>query len=147
MNILDYIKTHKVYLDGAMGSMLQSKGILTSKTPELLNITHPDVITDIHTAYFNAGSNIINTHTFGANSLKYSEEELDRIIKAAVANATTALNNSTPSNKPRWIALNVGPTGKMLAPYGDLAFEDAVEIFAKNMRLAEQLGADLILIE
>ena len=85
-------KRENANIDGntAMGTMLQSKGILTSKEPERLNITHSSAIIDIHTEYFNAGSNIINTHTFGANSLKYSVDELDEIIKAAVNNAKKA---------------------------------------------------------
>ncbi|MBE5935415.1 MAG: homocysteine methyltransferase [Lachnospiraceae bacterium] len=147
MNIIDYIKTHKVYLDGAMGSMLQEKGFLDSKDTERLNITHPDIITDIHTSYFNAGSNIINTHTFGANSLKYNEQELDEIIKAAVTNAKKARDKAISNNNPQWIALDIGPTGRMLAPYGDLSFDEAVNTFAQTITLGVKYGVDLIYIE
>ena len=90
MNILDYMKLGLVCLDGGMGTMLQKSGLLPGEFPEKLNLTHPEKITDIHRQYFDAGSNIVNTNTFGANCLKFSDEELEEIIKAAVKNAEKA---------------------------------------------------------
>ena len=146
LNIIDYLKGNVVYLDGGMGTLLQKQGLEPGELPERWNITKPDVIKNIHKSYFDAGSNVVNTNTFGANSLKFSDEELEAIIKAAVDNAGRAAAESV-GGQPKWIALDIGPTGKMLAPYGDLDFEDAVEIFAKTVRLGYKYGADLIFIE
>lgn len=146
MQITEYIKNNIVCLDGGMGTLLQKKGLLPGEFPERWNISHPDIITAIHTDYYNSGSNIVCTNTFGANSLKFNDDELELIIKSAIENAKTAQKNSH-TDKLKWIAFDMGPTGKMLAPYGDLDFEDAVSIFAKSVRLAEKYGADIIFIE
>ena len=133
MKILDYMKDNIVYLDGGMGTLLQEAGLPAGEYPEKWNITHPNVVENIHRSYFDAGSNIINTNTFGANSLKFSEEELEKIIKAAIQNANRARETSKGSQE-KYIALDIGPCGKLLKPYGDLDFEDAVELFAKIVR-------------
>ena len=146
MNIKEYIKENTLYLDGGMGTLLQARGLTPGELPERWNITKPDVITDIHRAYYDAGSNVVNTNTFGANILKFSEEELEQIVAAAIKNARNAAGEST-SEGEKWVALDIGPSGRMLAPYGDLDFEDAVEIFAKTIRLGTKYGADLIFIE
>ena len=146
MRITEYLKNNTVYLDGGMGTLLQAKGLGAGELPERWNISHPEVITDIHREYFDAGSNVINTNTFGANPLKYSDEELDNIIKAAVNNAKQAAKDSS-GKQPKWIALDIGPTGRMLKPYGDLDFEEAVAVFAKVIKLGEKYGADLVFIE
>lgn len=146
MELKNYLQNNIIYLDGGMGTLLQEKGLAPGELPEKWNISHPDVITDIHTKYFNAGSNIVFTNTFGANSLKFSKEELEQIISAAVENAKKAKGRSTGS-QPKWIALDIGPTGRMLAPYGDLDFEDAVSIFSETIKLGVQNGVDLIFIE
>ncbi|MBQ8260340.1 MAG: homocysteine S-methyltransferase family protein, partial [Clostridia bacterium] len=105
-----------------------------------------EVIVDIHRAYFDAGSNIVNTNTFGANILKFSAEELDSIVKAAIENAREAAGSSVGAQE-KFVALDIGPTGRMLKPYGDLDFEDAVKIFAETVKLGVKYGADLIVIE
>jgi 5-methyltetrahydrofolate--homocysteine methyltransferase len=146
MNVLDYIKDNLLYLDGGMGTILQSKGLTPGELPERWNISHPNVIKNIHLAYFNAGSNVVNTNTFGANILKFDEDELESIVKSAIENARAAARESTGTQK-KWVALDIGPTGRMLKPYGDLDFEDAVSVFAKTVRLGVKYGADLIFIE
>ena len=78
MNIKEYIRNNILYLDGGMGTLLQAQGLLPGELPEHWNITHPDVITDIHRKYYDAGSNVVNTNTFGANILKFSEDEYCR---------------------------------------------------------------------
>ena len=143
MKITEFLKDNILLLDGGMGTLLQARGLKAGDLPERWNIEHPDVITEIHRSYFAAGSNVVNTNTFGANILKYSTEELDSIIKAAVNNARAAQNGFENS----WIALDVGPTGKMLKPYGALDFEDAVEIFATTIKSGVKYGVDLIFIE
>ena len=138
MNLLERLNNKILYLDGGMGTLLQKRGLTAGELPEWWNISHPDVITDIHKAYLDAGSNVISTNTFGANSLKFSDSELDEIIGAAVANARRAIELSGKADA--YVALDVGPSGKMLRPYGDLDFEDAVSIFSKTVELGVKHG-------
>lgn len=146
MKIKEFLKENVVILDGGMGTLLQEKGLLPGELPERWNIGHPDVISDIHRAYYDAGSNVVSTNTFGANLLKFSKDELDSIVKAAFENAKRARETSVGTQE-KFIALDIGPSGKMLAPYGDLDFEDAVSLFAETVRLGVKYGADLIFIE
>lgn len=146
MKITDYIKNHILYLDGGLGTLLQSKGLKAGEPPEKWNLTHPSIVTEIHKEYFDAGSNVVCMNTFGANSLKYSEKELKEIIFAAFENALKAKMLSKAKGE-KWIALDVGPTGRMLAPYGDLDFEEAVSVFKKTVKCGAECGADLIFIE
>ena len=146
MNFTDFLKDNIVRLDGGMGTLLQAQGLMPGQLPERWNITHPEIITRIHREYYDAGSHVVSTNTFGANCLKFSEVELTEIIRAAVANAKAARDAST-ADQPKYIALDIGPTGKLLKPLGDLDFEDAVEVFAKTVRIGVVCGVDLILIE
>lgn len=146
MKFLDFLRENIVYLDGGTGTLLQECGLKPGELPERWNMSHPEVITKIHKDYFDAGSNVVCTNTFGANALKFSEDELEKIVKAAVANAETARKNSV-LDAEKFIALDIGPTGKLLRPLGDLDFEDAVEVFAKTVRLGVRYGVDLIIIE
>lgn len=146
MKITDFIKNNILIMDGGFGTMLQAEGLAIGELPEVSNLTHPDAVTKIHREYLDAGSNLISTNTFGANVLKFSSEELEKIISAAVENAKEAIR-TTKNNGEKWIALDIGPTGKMLKPLGDLDFEAAVEIFAATVRLGVKYGVDIILIE
>lgn len=146
MNIRDFIKNNIVYLDGGMGTLLQKSGLQPGELPEHWNISHPEVIREIHKNYYDSGSNVVNTNTFGANTLKFSIDELDEIICHAVKNADEARKASS-GEQEKFIALDVGPTGKLLKPLGDLDFEDAVKIFAETIRLGVKYGIDLITIE
>lgn len=146
MKITEYIKDHILYLDGGMGTLLQKQGLVPGELPERWNITNPDVITAIHRDYYDAGSNVVNTNTFGANILKFGFEELEEIVKSAIANARKAISESKTMHQ-KWVALDIGPTGRMLKPYGDLDFEDAVSAFAETVKLGVKYGADLIFIE
>ena len=146
MNFLEFLRENVVLLDGGMGTLLQAQGLRPGEHPERWNLTHPEAIVRIHTEYFNAGSNVVCTNTFGANVLKFSEEELEKIVAAAVTNAKTAREASVSPGE-KFVALDLGPSGKLLKPLGDLEFEDAVEVFAKTVRLGVKYGVDLILIE
>lgn len=146
MNFREYLKNNIVYLDGGMGTILQIKGLRPGEHPERWNISRPDVITSIHKSYFDAGSNVVCTNTFGANILKFSEEELENIVMSAVLNAKTARDQSV-SDREKFVALDIGPSGKLLKPLGDLDFEDAVNIFAKTVKLGVKYGVDLVIIE
>ncbi len=146
MDFLTFLKNNIVYLDGGMGTLLQEKGLLPGENPESWNLSHPSLITEIHKQYFDAGSHVVCTNTFGANSLNFPEKELDEIIKAAIYNAKEARRQSQyPGEK--FIALDIGPLGKLLKPFGDLDFEEAVSVFAKTVQLGVEHGADLIVIE
>lgn len=146
MNIRDFIKNNIVYLDGGLGTLLQKSGLQPGELPERWNISHPEVIKEIHKSYYDSGSNIVNTNTFGANSLKFGTDELSEIIYHAVKNADEARKASS-GNQEKFIALDVGPTGKLLKPLGDLDFEDAVKAFAEVISLGVKYGVDLITIE
>ena len=146
MNIRDFIKNNIVYLDGGMGTLLQKSGLQPGELPERWNISHPEVIKEIHKSYYDSGSNIVNTNTFGANSLKFGADELSEIIYHAVKNADEARKASS-GKQEKFIALDVGPTGKLLKPLGDLDFEDAVKAFAEVISLGVKYGVDLITIE
>ena len=139
-SILDALKKNRLYFDGGTGTVLQQRGLKPGMPPEILNLESPELIETLHTEYLSSGADIIKTNTFGVNCLKY--ENYAEYVKVALAIANRAKGESD-----KFIALDIGPTGKMLKPLGDLDFEDAVEIFAKNIRAAEGLGADLVLIE
>lgn len=123
------------FFDGSMGTMLQSAGLEAGELPELWNLTNKEKVLEIHNAYAQAGSEFITTNTFGANRLKF--DNADEIIKAGVA-----LAKSTGKR----VALDIGPTGKLLKPMGDLDFNDAVDIFAQMINAGKD-GADVVLIE
>lgn len=144
MTFREFLKENIVILDGGMGTLLQAQGLGAGEAPEKWNLTHPDAITAIHRAYFEAGSHVVSTNTFGANGLKYSEAELESIVAAAVANARKAQKGI---GHPTYVALDVGPSGKLLKPLGDLDFEDAVAAFAAVVKLGVKYGVDAILIE
>ena len=144
MNITERLGKEWLFFDGGMGTILQERGLAAGELPEIWNITHPDEILSIHRAYLDAGSNIINTNTFGANALKYPEN-LREIVETAVAHAKEARRQS--GREDAYIALDIGPTGRLLQPMGDLPFEQAVELFGEVVRIGAAAGADLVLIE
>ena len=146
MDFRTYLKEHTVVLDGAMGSLLLSRGLKSGERGERWNLTHPEDITAVHRSYFDAGSNVVITNTFGASRTHFSPEELAEIIPAAVANARAAAAES-PAPQEKYVALDIGPTGELMEPYGDLSEEEAEEIFSEIVELGTKAGADLIFIE
>ena len=149
MNIMDAMGKELLFFDGAMGTMLQKRGLPAGEIPEKWNIDKPDTILKIHKEYLNAGANIICANTFGANELKFEETgkySLDAVIKEGIALAKRAVAE-TKSDKKHFVALDIGPLGKLLKPLGDLEFEKAVEIFANTVKIGAENGADLVLIE
>jgi len=146
MNFRDYLKNHVVYLDGGMGTLLQARGLRAGEQPERWNLLHPEVIADLQRQYYDAGSNVVCSNTFGANSLKFDKEELEKIICAAMENARSA-RDASAGTQEKFVALDIGPTGRLLRPLGDLDFEEAVAVFAETVRLGVKYGAELIVIE
>ena len=141
VNILELINKKRIYFDGGLGTMLQKRGLKPGELPENWNLEHPEIITDIHRQYLNAGANIITTNTFGINCLKHKNYE--ELINKAILCAKKA----TEGFEEAFIAFDIGPLGRFLEPIGDVSFEDAVDIFAKNIRVADKMGVDLIIIE
>lgn len=144
--ILEQLGKRLLFFDGGMGTLLQEKGLKPGELPETWNLNHPEDIIGIHQEYIEAGSDIVLTNTFGANALKFKDDTypLKKIVEAAVQNVKTAQERA---GKKVYTALDVGPTGKLLKPMGDLDFEDAYNAFKEVMIYGEQAGADLIHIE
>ncbi len=140
MTIIEKIRSGITYVDGGAGTLLQSWGLEAGVAPETWNLTNPDKIKEMHRLYLEAGANIITACTFGANRLKF--DNLEEIVNAAIANAKEACEGYEA-----YVALDIGSTGKMLEPLGDLPFEEAVSIFAETVRIGAAAGADLVLIE
>ena len=151
MNILDHIKNGLFYMDGGTGSYLQSKGLKPGELPELWNIERPEVITELGRAYYEAGSHMICTNTFGVNRLKFHGKNgtpsVYEIVHAAYQCADMARSTAVGGQKEKYTALDVGPLGKMLEPLGDLPFEEAVNIFSETIQAGVSAGVDCIVIE
>ncbi len=151
MTLLERMEKEFVFFDGGYGTLLQERGLKAGELPETYNVLHPELVTDIHYEYLMAGSHIISTNTFGANSLKFSKEgefSLGNLVKAAVQNVKNAMDKAGKvQGVDAYIALDLGPTGKLLEPLGDLPFEKAVELYKEVVALGVELGADCILIE
>ena len=143
MNIRDERGKRLLFFDGGMGSLLQKRGLQAGELPETWNILKPDVLTEIHKEYAEAGADIILANTFGANRFKYADN-LEEIVNAAVVNAREGIRLS---GRQAYVALDVGPTGKLLKPMGTLDFEEAVDVFADVVKAGVKAGVDLILIE
>ncbi|MBR6220536.1 MAG: homocysteine S-methyltransferase family protein [Clostridia bacterium] len=137
----------RLYWDGGTGSLLQARGLRGGELPERWNLTHPDVMREVALGYYRAGSDVVNSNTFGANRLHYPDpEELRAIVAAGVEHVAWA-RRAAGREGDAYISLDIGPTGRLLKPMGDLDFDDAVAIFGEVMRVGEAAGADLILIE
>ena len=166
MDLLREMRQRRLFFDGGTGSLLQAQGLKAGELPEVWSITRPEVCVKLHRDYLEAGADIIKTNTFGANGLKFKGREnasgaqgpeaglpaadrpadsysVDEIVTAAMKNARRAVAEAGHG----YIALDLGPTGKLLKPLGDLDFEDAVELYKEVVRIGRREGADLVLIE
>ena len=140
MDFLKCLEENIVLLDGAMGTMLQKRGLALGELPEEWNLTRPREVEDIHRAYIAAGADVIYANTFGANSLKLGART-EEVVAAGVKIARRA------AGADKFVALDVGPTGKQLKRLGDLDFVEAVGIFSRTVSAGVAAGADLIAIE
>ena len=145
--VLEAIKERRLYLDGGMGSMLQAAGLPEGLLPDVWSIQNPQAIQNVHCQYLEAGCRIITTNTFGTNRQKLAPYGLTpaQVMTAAVANVRAAMEQAGVTDG--YVCADLGPTGKLLKPYGDLDFEDAVDLFAETARAAAQAGADCVLVE
>ena len=134
-----HLKKHLLF-DGAMGTLLQESGLPAGTPPEKMNLTAPEAVEKIHAAYKAAGSDILTANTFGASRRKLGEDPAP-CIAAGIAAARRAAGNDCS------VALDVGPLGALLEPFGEMSFEEAYGQFAEIMESGEKAGADLVLIE
>ena len=145
MTLRDEIRTGPFYLDGGMGTLLQARGLTPGTAPEEWDLTHPEKVTEVHENYFRAGSRMVMANTFGVHPLRYSPEVCEKMIAAALGCAGDARMRCGAAG--RYIALDMGPCGRLLSPLGDLDFEEAVRHFSLIAKLGEKHGADCVVIE
>jgi 5-methyltetrahydrofolate--homocysteine methyltransferase len=144
--ILARLKNREVLVaDGAMGTMLMQRGLKTGECPEEMNLTQPEVLEEIARLYFEAGSDLIQTNTFGGSPLKLAGYGLDG--KAEEINQSAVRSVQAAVNGQAYIYGSCGPTGRILKPYGDSDPEELSEAFTRQMRALVEAGVDLIGIE
>ena len=145
--LLQAMKERRLYLDGGMGSMLQAAGLPEGLLPDVWGMQNPAAVQGVHRAYLEAGARLITTNTFGTSAPKLAPYgvTVDEVMAAAVANVRQAMQQAGVEDA--YVCADLGPSGKLLRPYGDLDFEDAVTLFAETVRAAAKAGADCILIE
>ncbi|MBR5471972.1 MAG: homocysteine S-methyltransferase family protein [Oscillibacter sp.] len=139
----DFLQNKLLFLDGAMGTVLQQRGLTPGGLPELLNLTDPQLLSSIYCEYIDAGSQVVYANTFGANSLKLAKagHTVDEVISAAISIAKDAAAGRA------MVALDIGPLGQLLEPMGSLTFEQAYDLFREIAEAGAKAGADLAVIE
>lgn len=137
-------KDEILILDGAMGTVLQQRGLPAGGQPELLNLTDPALLASVYREYISAGSQIIYANTFGANGLKLDRtgRGVDEVVSAAIRTAKDAAAGTDVR-----VALDIGPLGELLEPMGTLPFERAYSLFREMAEAGARAGADLAVIE
>ncbi|KXS47090.1 MAG: 5-methyltetrahydrofolate--homocysteine methyltransferase, partial [Halanaerobium sp. T82-1] len=146
MELKDRLGKEVILFDGAMGTVLQQRGLKAGDVPEKLNIEKSKEIVEIHKSYLKAGAEILTTNTFGANALKMEEIDysVEEVISAAVENARRAV---VESGIEAAVALDMGPLGELLEPMGSLTFDEAYNLYQQQVLVGVEAGADLIHIE
>lgn len=146
MDLRSKLGKEVLLFDGAMGTVLQQRGLKAGDVPEKLNIEKRREIIDIHKIYLEAGAEIITTNTFGANALKMAELEysVEAVISAGIKNAKKAV---AESDVDAFVALDMGPLGELLEPMGSLEFDEAYELYQQQVLEGVKRGVDLIHIE
>ena len=145
LQITEHIMARPFFLDGGMGTELQAKGLRPGETPELWNLARPDDVRAVHEAYFADGADAVYANTFGANKAKYhGDAPLEDVVAAGVAIARDA---AARAGGKRFVALDLGPTGRLLKPSGDFEFDAAYDSFAAEVRAGAAAGADFIAVE
>lgn len=142
MKLEELLGKRLVFVDGGMGTMLQAAGLTGGEAPERWNLTHPEAVAEVHRAYLAAGCDIVTANTFGATGARFGAE-LQKVIQAGVKLARQGVEEAGHG----FAAFDMGPTGKLLAPYGELPFQEAVSLYRQAAAWGAEAGADLIIIE
>jgi 5-methyltetrahydrofolate--homocysteine methyltransferase len=143
-SFLNALEQRVLVLDGAMGTMLQERGLAPGASPEAMNLESPEVVAAVHQAYAEAGADIIVTNTFGGNRVKLSHYQLENRVEEINARGIELARRAAPHS---FIAGSIGPTGRFLEPVGDAGFDEMVEVFGEQVRAFAVAGADLITLE
>ena len=146
MSFMELLHKGPFFLDGGFGTLLQQAGLQPGEAPESWNLSHPQEVTAIHKAYYEAGSHMVASNTFGVHPQRYPIPECEAMIRAAVECADRA-RREAGGGQEKFIALDVGPCGKLLKPLGTLDFEEAVSGFAEVIRIGAACGVDCIFLE
>ncbi len=156
MKITDLLGKKIIICDGAMGTMMQKYGLQVGELPELLSFTNPEIIREIHEAYFRAGSDFVSSNTFGCNRYKLENTgyTVKQVVTQAVKLAKEAANHVAEEEKAqgsfrgeRFVALDVAPIGRLMEPVGDLSFEEAYDIYKEQILAGVEAGADFVFFE
>ena len=145
MGFKELLGKKMLFFDGATGTQLQARGLKPGELTESWNFTHPEIVEAVHRGYLDAGADIVKTNTFGANPVKLAGSGLD--TESTVSTAVAIAKKACAGRNDKFVALDLGPTGKLLEPYGDLPFEEAIAAYGETVRAGVKAGADLILIE
>lgn len=146
MSLREKLGKQMLFFDGAMGTQLQARGLQGGELPELWNITHPTEMQSVHEAYLRAGCRLMKTNTFGAFGPKLAAAgtTVQAVVTAAMQNARAAIEAVGVTDA--YVGLDIGPCGRLLQPFGDLPFEEAVGMFSEIVEVGKA-AADYILIE
>jgi 5-methyltetrahydrofolate--homocysteine methyltransferase len=143
--LLEKAKEKTIIFDGAMGTLIMAAGIESVKSPILLNMEKPDLVTDIHKQYYAAGADVVLTNTFSGNPLKLEAEGIDVQMEVLNRQAAELAKQACPEGK--FVAGDIGPSGKTLPPIGDSSPEEMQDAFYRQAKVLIESGVDLILIE
>src|SRR5277367_1510649 len=145
-NVLSRIKVSPVLCDGAMGTLLYAKGVFINRCYDELNLSQPDLIRGIHHDYLQAGAEIIETNTFGANAFRLARHSIaDKV--ADINRAGARLAREAAKSFDVWVAGSVGPIGVRIEPLGKTSFEEARTAFREQIEALVEGGVDLFMLE
>uniref|UniRef100_C6DY72 Methionine synthase n=1 Tax=Geobacter sp. (strain M21) TaxID=443144 RepID=C6DY72_GEOSM len=145
MSFMQAVKERVLVLDGAMGTMLQERGLKPGQSPEEMNLTAAEVVAGVHQAYLDAGADIIVTNTFGGTKAKLEHYGLgDQVARI---NAEAVRIAREVAGEKAYVAGSIGPTGRFLEPVGDMSFDEAVSLFREQAQALVDAGCDLISFE
>ena len=147
MEIKELLDSKRVVItDGSMGTYLQQKGC-NAETPEMANLQHRELVRDIHSEYIRAGAQIIVTNTFGANRLRLTRKNLQSSLHDINSSAAKIASEASKTSSGTMVAGDIGPTGEILEPYGDMQRDSAFETFSEQADILDKGGVDFLLLE
>ncbi len=131
--------------DGAMGTELQRRGMVPGSCPEEMNATHPEIVQSIHKDYYDAGSDLVETNSFGGTRICLAIHQFENRVREL--NKKAAENAKAVCPKGKFVAGSIGPTSQILEPYGDLTLQAAYDAFAEQAEALAEGGVDLLVVE